>query len=125
MSEKLVERTMTVTFKVPEDYLTGSTMEHLRQAMQAYASTMAYTRGALVEIDDPPTEGPEITGQVNTGGQVSKFRIPLDDDSVQYTQWGASNTVLWPRVDLMGALAEAGREWWADNRPANDNENEG
>lgn len=50
--EGTVERTMTVTFKVPEDYLAGPTLEHLCQSLEAYANSMAYTRGATVTINE-------------------------------------------------------------------------
>lgn len=86
---------------------------------------------ALIVADTEPTSAsskytfdPVVTGRIEIGGQASEFMLPLDDDSVMYSQWGADNTVLWPRVSLVEGMAEEARGWWADNRPANDNENE-
>lgn len=126
MSErKLVERTMTVTFKIPEDFLTATSLGHIRSGLEAFANTMVYTQGARVTLEDPPakvSDDPVITGRIEIGGQASEFMLPLDNDSVMYSQWGNSNTVLWPRVDLVEGMAREAREWWADNRPAKDNE---
>ena len=121
------QRSITVTFEIPDDFLQTAALENIRASLEGHASKMAYVIRAKATVDDPPSKpsaGPEITGQVNAGGQVSEFRIPLEDSDVSYSQWSANNTVLWPRADLMAALAEAGREWWLDNRPATDNEGE-
>ena len=121
-------RTLTVTFTLPDDYLTTAALERTRVGLELYAKGLAFCQGATVTIDEPPSEvsfDPCITGKVEVGGEVSEFMLPLDNDSARYSQWGASNTVLWPRTDLMYALAEAGREWWLDNRPATDEDNEG
>lgn len=125
MSErKYITRTMTVALSVPED-VSDEKMGDWQAGLTAYAGSMLYVQGATVTIEEPPTEGPEITGQINAGGQVSAFRIPLEEGSVRYSQWGASNTVLWPRTDLVSAIAEAGWDWWYLERPTTDEDNEG
>lgn len=80
---------------------------------------------ALIVSDTEPSTDPCITGKVEVGGQASEFMIPMDNDSVEYSQWGATSTVLWPRTDLLRAMSEQAREWWLDNRPAVDDNTEG
>jgi hypothetical protein len=74
------------------------------------------------EPESPVSYSPCIMGTVDIEGAKSEFMVPFDNDSVKYSQWGADNTVLWPRVDLMDALADAAREWWLDNNPDTDAE---
>lgn len=129
MSErKMVERTMTVTFKIPEDFLTASSLEHIRRGLTAYANDMTFTQGAKVTLEDPPSKvshAPCITGRIEIGGQASEFMLPLDNDSVRYSQWGADNIVLGQRVDLLEGMGDAARDWyWADGRPDEDNEDD-
>jgi hypothetical protein len=64
----------------------------------------------------PVSYAPCITGKIEIGGRVSEFMIPLDpESSTQYSQWGADNTVLWPRTDLLEKMHEVAREWVLDN----------
>lgn len=82
-----------------------------------------------------PTEGgrrsdpkvsftPCITGKVEIDGAVSEFMLPLDNDSVGFSQWGAPDEVLWARVALLDSFAEKAREWWAENKPEDEDEDE-
>lgn len=92
-------------------------VEDLRRARELVAIIVADTTPSPVSYD------PCITGKVEIAGQTSEFLLPLVNDSVRYSQWGADNTVLWPRTDLMDALAGAAREWALDNiRPWGDDD---
>ncbi|UOK18408.1 hypothetical protein SEA_BRUHMOMENT_92 [Arthrobacter phage BruhMoment] len=82
--------------------------------------------GAIVSDLDPDGEGvepptPEISydpcikGTIEIGGVTSEFMILLANDSVQYSQWGASNTALWPRVDLIQGMHAAATDWADEN----------
>lgn len=124
----MIQRSVTVTFDIPDDFLQTAALENIRVSLERHAGSMAYVVRANAEVDDPPSKisyDPVVTGRIEIGGQTSEFMLPLDNDSVRYTQWGADNTVLWPRTELVKALAEAGREWWLDNRPAEDDNDEG
>lgn len=68
-------------------------------------------------VPDPVTYAPCLTGRVEAAGTVSEFMIPLEDDSVGFSQWGAPTEVLWSRVELLDNLSGQAREWWADNKP--------
>lgn len=75
---------------------------------------------ALIVTDTTPSPvsyAPCLTGKVEIEGAVSEFMIPLENDSVGFSQWGAPNEVLWSRVELLDTLSGPAREWWADNRP--------
>lgn len=108
---------------LPERYV-----ERLRMKLVTTAADLGGVIEAGVEGPTPPKEpaspvsyDPCITGTVEIAGIKSEFLLPLVNDSVRYSQWGADNTVLWPRVDLMDALAGAAREWALDNiRPWGD-----
>lgn len=76
----------------------------------------------LPEPESPVSYDPCITGTIDIDGAKSEFLIPLANDSVRYSQWGASNTVLWPRVDLLDGMAGAAREWALDNIRTEDEE---
>lgn len=69
----------------------------------------------LPEPASPVSHDPCIQGVIEIEGRKSEFLIPLVDDSVRYSQWGADNLTLWPRVDLLDGLAGAAREWALDN----------
>jgi hypothetical protein len=76
----------------------------------------------LPEAPSPVSYAPCITGHVEIEGAVSEFMIPLDNDSVGFSQWGAPNEVLWARVELLNNLSGPAREWWSENRPEDDGE---
>ena len=119
------QRSITVTFDIPDDFLQTAALENIRASLERHAGSMAYVIGAKATVEDPPSKvsyEPCIMGKIEVGGQASEFMIPLDNDSVNYTQWGADNMVLWPRVELVEGMTEKAREWWLDNRPSNDNE---
>lgn len=85
---------------------------------------------ALVVADTEPhpadnvSYAPCITGKVEIEGRVSEFLVSLDpESSTQYSQWGADNTVLWPRTDLLEKMAEVAREWVLDY-PENDEDDD-
>jgi hypothetical protein len=92
-------------------------VKDLERARELAALIVADTEPSPVSYD------PCITGKVEIGGQTSEFLLPLDNDSVRYSQWGADNTVLWPRTDLMDALAGAAREWALDNLRTEEDDN--
>jgi hypothetical protein len=69
-------------------------------------------------VPDPASKvsyDPCIQGTITVGGRVSEFMIPFDKPDIQYSQWGADNTILWPRTDLLEGMAAASREWRLDN----------
>jgi len=88
--------------------------------------TRALELAALIVADTEPSPvsyAPCITGRVEIGDAVSEFMLPLDpESSTSYSQWGADNTILWPRTDLMEALADAAREWYIDNHEEEDSD---
>ena len=76
----------------------------------------------LPEPESPVSYNPCIQGKVLIEGAESEFMILLDNDSVGFSQWGAPNEVLWQRVELLDNLCGPAREWWADNKPQDDDE---
>lgn len=74
----------------------------------------------LPEPESTVSYDPCITGKVEIEGAVSEFMLPLGNDSVGFSQWGADNETLWQRVDLLENLAIKAREWWAENAPEED-----
>lgn len=93
--------------------------EQLRQALLVSDSD---PEGGRTTDPSPVSYAPCLTGKVEIEGAVSEFMIPLDNGSVGFSQWGAPNEVLWSRVDLLDNLSGPAREWWADNRPEEDND---
>lgn len=86
-----------------------------------------------IEIQGDPSEpqphpadkvsyAPCITGKVEIGNGTSEFMLPLLDNSMGWTQWGAHNSVLGARVDLMEKLADAAREWALENMEEDDDD---
>lgn len=65
----------------------------------------------------PVSYAPCITGKIEAGGAVSEFLLPLDRDDVGFSQWGAPNETLWQRVGLLDTLSGSAKEWWAENKP--------
>lgn len=66
---------------------------------------------------------PCIEGVIDDGENKSSFMIPLDtNSSTKYINWGADNTVLWPRTDLLEAMSDAAREWAYENLPQDNDE---
>lgn len=105
-------------------------VERLRMALVTVAADMDHVIEAGVgpstpaEDPSPVSHDPCVSGKIEIGGQVSEFLLPLLNDSVRYSQWGADNTVLWPRTDLLDAMAGAAREWALDNLRSEDDEEE-
>jgi hypothetical protein len=117
MTEGMKQLPMTVTFQVPAD-ITDATAERIRKGLEAYASTMSYTRGATVSLPEPESpvsHAPCIQGVIDIAGLKSEFLIPLANDSVGFSQWGAGTPVLWTRVDLLDELSSKAREWADEN----------
>jgi hypothetical protein len=67
------------------------------------------------EDPSPVSYDPCIQGTVEIAGRKSEFLILLDRDDVGFSQWGADNTVLWARVDLLDEMSKAAKEWALDN----------
>ncbi|QWY82822.1 hypothetical protein PP641_gp082 [Arthrobacter phage SilentRX] len=81
----------------------------LERALELAALAVADTAPAAVD------HTPCIEGSIMANGRRSEFLIPLDNPDVTYSQWGADNTVLWPRVELLENMAAPAREWALDN----------
>lgn len=69
----------------------------------------------LPEPESPVSHAPCIQGTIEIGDATSEFLIPLANDSVGFSQWGAPNEVLWSRVALLDELSGPAREWASDN----------
>lgn len=74
------------------------------------------------EPASPVSYNPCLQGKVLIDGAESDFLISLDNDSVGFSQWGAPNEVLWARVSLLDGLSGEAREWWAANKPEEDDD---
>jgi hypothetical protein len=76
---------------------------------------------AIVLADTEPhpadnvSYAPCITGKIEIGDTTTEFMLPLLNDSVTYTQWGAPTYVLGPRVDLLEKMSDGAREWAEEN----------
>lgn len=115
------EVAVTIHLRIP-DMLPDAVVERLSMQLVTYAADMNHVIEAGVgtptpvpEPESPVSHDPCVQGTIEIAGVKSEFLIPLADDSVRYSQWGADNLVLWPRVDLLDAMAGAGREWALDN----------
>lgn len=64
---------------------------------------------------DNVSYAPCIKGTIEIGEDTSEFLIPLINDSMKYQQWGADNSVLGDRVELLEAVADAAQEYAQDN----------
>jgi len=69
----------------------------------------------LPEPESPVSHAPCIQGTIDIAGLKSEFLIPLANDSVGFSQWGAGTPVLWTRVDLLDELSGKAREWADEN----------
>ena len=67
------------------------------------------------EPESPVSHDPCVQGVIEIGGRKSEFLLPLGRPDVKYSQWGADNTVLWPRADLLEVMADAAAEWVSEN----------
>lgn len=76
----------------------------------------------LPDPADNVSYSPCLKGKVLVDGAVSEFMIPLENDSVGFSQWGAPDEVLWQRVPLLHNLSFPAREWWAANKPEEDHD---
>lgn len=66
-------------------------------------------------VPEPEVDyAPCIMGKVIIGDTTTEFMLPMLNESVTFSQWGANGYVLGSRVDLMEALAEAAGEWAQD-----------
>lgn len=74
------------------------------------------------EPASPVSYNPCLQGKVLIDGAESEFMISLENDSVGFSQWGAPNEVLWSRVSLLDGLSGEAREWWAVNKPEEDDD---
>jgi hypothetical protein len=73
---------------------------------------------------DAYTYAPCITGKVEIGDQTSEFMIPLLNDSMGWTQWGADNHTLGPRVELLDKMSGAANEWARENITEEDDDDD-
>lgn len=124
MSKPLKSVPMNINLQVVGD-LNDREAERLRRALESYAATLMYVRGAQVTLPEPESPvsySPCLMGKVEIEGAVSEFMIPLENDSVGFSQWGAPNETLWERVALLDNLSGPAREWWADNKPAEEDD---
>ena len=74
------------------------------------------------EPESPVFYAPCIQGTIEAKGRKSEFMLPLDRDDVGFSQWGADNTVLWERVELLDELSKAAKEWALDNLRSDEEE---
>lgn len=79
------------------------------------AQRQAIEKILLPEPASPVSHAPCIQGTIEIGQRSSEFLIPLDRDDVGFSQWGADNTVLWARVDLLDEMSKTAKEWAIDN----------
>lgn len=68
----------------------------------------------LPEPPSPVSYNPCIQGTIDIEGRKSEFLLALGRDDVGFSQWGADNTVLWERVELLDNLSRTAKEWWQD-----------
>lgn len=101
----------------------GTFDEVFRRLERARELAAVIVADTMPDPADNVSYAPCIEGVIDDGTHKSEFMIPLDtDSSTKYSQWGADNTVLWPRVDLLEALGDAAREWASENLPRDDEE---
>lgn len=94
------------------DLLTGTAVAVRRADCGAGCRCAAEVKlSAAPEVSYAPC----IQGTIEIGDRKSEFLLPLANDSVKYSQWGADNTVLWPRADLLEVMADAAAEWVSEN----------
>lgn len=91
--------------------------KHLNITPEQYA---AIKKIIVPEPESPVSYDPCITGTIDIEGRKSEFMLLLDRADVGYSQWGADNTVLWPRTDLLEGMSASAKEWWLDNKPEED-----
>jgi hypothetical protein len=87
-------------------------LEELERALELAALVVADTEPSPVSYD------PCIQGTIDIGGRTSGFLIPLDRGDVGWSNWGADRITLGERVDLLEALSREAKEWWSENAPA-------
>lgn len=46
------QRSITVTFEIPDDFLQTAALENIRASLQRHTSTMAYVMSAKATIDE-------------------------------------------------------------------------
>jgi hypothetical protein len=91
----------------------GQDSKHLNITPEQFAAI----KNILVPEDPSPVNyDPCITGTIDIEGRKSEFMLLLDRADVGYSQWGADNTVLWPRTDLLEGMSASAKEWWADQQ---------
>lgn len=90
-------------------------MVGIEDAMPALQRARDLAVAVVEDTESHPADeisyAPVIKGTIQIGDDTSEFMLPLLNDSVQYSQWGADNYVLGPRVDLLETLANAAQEW--------------
>lgn len=107
------------TYIIPSDESYGPDLEETAQGHRDEADRISAAIKALTSGVEPPTPkisfAPCIQGVIEIGADKSEFLLPLHREDVRYSQWGAYNPVLWPRVDLLEKLAAAAAEWADEN----------
>lgn len=94
----------------------GDVIPDLDRALELAAVLVADTmEGGRDSDPSPVSHAPCIQGTIDIDGRLSEFLIPLLNDSVSYSQWGAGNPTLWERTDLVEALADGARDWAEEN----------
>jgi hypothetical protein len=107
---------------MPAGYTAADARRELTPLLDRALELAAVLVSDTMEGVEPPTPSPVshnpcLQGKVLIDGAESDFLIPLEHDSVGFSQWGAPNEVLWQRVDLLDNLSIPAREWWAEHRP--------
>lgn len=85
------------------------------EADKVYAAIKALEEGVEPPTPSPVSYDPCIQGTVEIEGRKSEFLFLLDRADVGFSQWGADNTVLWARVELLDEMSKAAKEWALDN----------
>ena len=66
-------------------------------------------------VPEPDVDySPCVMGKVIIGDTTTEFMLPLLNESVTFSQWGAPTYVLGPRADLLERMAEGAGEWAQD-----------
>jgi hypothetical protein len=106
----------TMHLQVSNKAATDITEDETERALELAALLVSDTMGGRDSDPSPVSHNPCLQGKVLIDGAESEFLIPLDNDSVGFSQWGAPTEVLWQRVELLDNLSGPAREWYAENR---------
>jgi hypothetical protein len=64
---------------------------------------------------DNVSYAPCVKGTIEIGDTTTEFMLPLLNDSMSYSQWGAPTYTLGERGELVEGMATAAQEWASEN----------